>query len=229
MGGSVKFEDALTGRLNLMRPSREKLQAFLCERPPRLSPGIRELVSALQARKVGVFLVSGGFRAVIHPIAESLGIPLENVYANTILFDVSLFFVFVFLQRALEQNGKYRTAPRSPPPLSLSHKTPPHSNKTQPKTKPQDAGEYAGFDRDEFTSRSGGKPAAIRALRQKHALQRVVMVGDGATDLEARKEGAAALFIGYGGVVVRPNIAEAADWYVHRIADLTEALLAEEA
>lgn len=51
------------------------------------------------------------------------------------------------------------------------------------------------------------------------------MVGDGATDLEARKEeGAAALFVGYGGVVVRQGIAEAADWYVHRIDDLTEAL-----
>lgn len=55
------------------------------------------------------------------------------------------------------------------------------------------------------------------------------MVGDGATDLEARKEeGAACLFIGYGGVVVRDNIAAAADWYVHRIDDMTKALLAAE-
>jgi phosphoserine phosphatase len=51
------------------------------------------------------------------------------------------------------------------------------------------------------------------------------MVGDGATDLEARKEpGAACLFIGYGGVVVRESVAREADWYVHRIADLTAAL-----
>lgn len=52
------------------------------------------------------------------------------------------------------------------------------------------------------------------------------MVGDGATDLEARTEaGAAALFIGYGGVVVRKGVAEGADWYVRRIDDLTEALI----
>jgi len=51
------------------------------------------------------------------------------------------------------------------------------------------------------------------------------MVGDGATDLEAkREEGAAALFVGYGGVVVRKGVEEAADWYVRRIDDLTEAL-----
>lgn len=50
------------------------------------------------------------------------------------------------------------------------------------------------------------------------------MVGDGATDLEARTPDGAGLFIGYGGVVARPNIAAAADWYVYRIQDLVDAL-----
>lgn len=88
MGGSVRFEDALAARLGVMRPSRAQLDAFLQGHPPRLSPGIPELVKALQSQGKGVFLVSGGFRAVIHPIAESLGIPRGNVYANRILFDV---------------------------------------------------------------------------------------------------------------------------------------------
>lgn len=50
------------------------------------------------------------------------------------------------------------------------------------------------------------------------------MVGDGATDMEARQPGGADIFVGYGGVVVRKNIAEAADWYVYDIARLTAAL-----
>ena len=50
------------------------------------------------------------------------------------------------------------------------------------------------------------------------------MVGDGATDLEARLEGAAELFIGYGGVVERKNIAEKADWYIYSIEDIIEVL-----
>lgn len=49
-------------------------------------PGIPELVARLQARGADVFLVSGGFRAIIDPIAELLGIPLDHVHANTILF-----------------------------------------------------------------------------------------------------------------------------------------------
>lgn len=84
---------------------------------PDTRAGIPELVKTLQARGTSVFLVSGGFRAVIHPIAQSLGIPLERVYANQILFGAD--------------------------------------------------GSYAGFDTKEYTSRSGGKAAAIKEIRSR--------------------------------------------------------------
>jgi phosphoserine phosphatase len=45
-------------------------------------------VSKLQAQGKGVFLVSGGFRQVIHPLAQQLGIPLTNVHANNLQFKV---------------------------------------------------------------------------------------------------------------------------------------------
>lgn len=61
-----------------------------------------------------------------------------------------------------------------------------------------------GFDTTLAVSHNKGKPEAIRELRQRHPYQNVVMVGDGITDLEAVQEtGAADLFIGYGGAVVR--------------------------
>jgi hypothetical protein len=50
--------------------------------------GIPELVMRLQELQKDVFLVSGGFRPIINPIAEMLGIPLDHVYANTILYQV---------------------------------------------------------------------------------------------------------------------------------------------
>ena len=34
-----------------------------------------------------MYLVSGGFLQLIEPIAESLGIPKENIYANYIFFN----------------------------------------------------------------------------------------------------------------------------------------------
>lgn len=58
--------------------------------PPTPTPaGIPELVRLLRARGQQVFLVSGGFRQVIHPLALQLGIPLSHVFANQILFGVS--------------------------------------------------------------------------------------------------------------------------------------------
>lgn len=47
----------------------------------------RELVALLFSRNVAVYLVSGGFSQLIEPVAEALGIPKDNIYANQILFN----------------------------------------------------------------------------------------------------------------------------------------------
>lgn len=39
MGGSVKFEDALAARLNIMGLSQQKLDEFLQVHPAQLTPG----------------------------------------------------------------------------------------------------------------------------------------------------------------------------------------------
>ncbi|EFJ50802.1 hypothetical protein VOLCADRAFT_88690, partial [Volvox carteri f. nagariensis] len=44
--------------------------------------GIKELITALQARGVAIYLISGGFRELTLPIAAYLGIPKSNVFAN---------------------------------------------------------------------------------------------------------------------------------------------------
>ena len=44
-------------------------------------------MATLQEKGIAVFLVSGGFRLMIEPVAEKIGIPLYNIYANTIFFD----------------------------------------------------------------------------------------------------------------------------------------------
>lgn len=50
------------------------------------SLGIRTLIRILQSRGTKVYLVSGGFRQLIEPFAEHLGIPREDVYANRLIF-----------------------------------------------------------------------------------------------------------------------------------------------
>ncbi|KAK3262377.1 hypothetical protein CYMTET_28765 [Cymbomonas tetramitiformis] len=85
-------------------------------------------------------------------------------------------------------------------------------------------GAYAGFDKEEFTSRSGGKANAIVHLKKEHGYHPMVMVGDGATDLEARTDGGAEVFIGYGGIQVRDKVALGADWFVYSFEPLIDAL-----
>jgi phosphoserine phosphatase len=67
-------------------------------------------------------------------------------------------------------------------------------------------GSYAGFDTASPLARSGGKAAVVRSW---DLARPSMLVGDGATDLEARPE--LDLFAAYMGVAFRPAVAEHAD------------------
>ena len=171
MGGSVPFHVALQARLDLFKPSRADIQKCLAKHPLQLTPGMDELMKKLQKDK-HVYLVSGGFRQMIHPVAEVLNIPLDRVFANNLLFD--------------------------------------------------SAGKYAGFDVNEPTSRAGGKAKVCGELRRKRGYDPIIMVGDGATDMEARPEVSA--FVGFGGIVVRDAVKQGSDWYVMNVQEMIDAL-----
>ncbi|XP_016680532.1 phosphoserine phosphatase, chloroplastic isoform X1 [Gossypium hirsutum] len=100
-------------------------------------PGIEELVKKLKARNTDVYLIFGGFRQMINPVASILGISQENIFSNQLLFGSS--------------------------------------------------GEFLGFDANEPTSRSGGKATAVQQIRKVKGYKALVMIGDGATDLEVSK------------------------------------------
>ncbi|KAJ1696762.1 hypothetical protein LUZ63_005274 [Rhynchospora breviuscula] len=174
MNGVIPFEEALAARLSLFKPSLSQVQDFLEKRPPRISPGIAELITKLKENGTNVYLVSGGFRQMIEPVASTLGIPYENIFANNLLFG--------------------------------------------------DSGEFLGFDASEPTSRSGGKASAVQQIREAHQYKTLVMIGDGATDLEARKPGGADLFICYAGVQMREAVAREADWIVFNFKELVNNL-----
>jgi len=75
-----------------------------------------------------------------------------------------------------------------------------------------DEGEYLGFDHTKPTSEAGGKGRIIQYLKEKHGFRKVVMIGDGATDMEACPP--ADGFIGFGGNVTREKVKEMSPWFV---------------
>ncbi|XP_044058162.1 phosphoserine phosphatase isoform X2 [Siniperca chuatsi] len=83
-------------------------------------------------------------------------------------------------------------------------------------------GEYAGFDESQPTAESGGKGKVISMLKEQYGFKTVVMIGDGATDLEACPPASA--FIGFGGNVIRPQVKERSSWYVTSFGELLKEL-----
>jgi phosphoserine phosphatase len=79
-------------------------------------------------------------------------------------------------------------------------------------------GSYAGFDDSCPTCRTKGKNVVARRLRAEHQAAHVVMVGDGASDLEVK--GDADLIVGFGRYVHRPKVVAGADKFVHSLAEL---------
>jgi len=174
MEGGMKFDEALEARLDLMQPSRQQILDCLEATPLELTPGIADLVKALHSKNVEVFLVSGGFRIMIEPVADILNIPHDtNLYANTI-------------------NFKYGTE-----------------------------GKYDSWCQKEPTSQDMGKPKALEVIQSKNPhLKDLVMVGDGATDAQAKPPAKA--FIGFGGVVTRDAVRDQADWFVTSFDEMTK-------
>lgn len=82
-------------------------------------------------------------------------------------------------------------------------------------------GTYAGFDDSELTAWSGGKSRVMEELQKLHG-DPLIMVGDGATDVEARPPATAV--IGFGGNVVRESVKNDADWFVHDFDKMVQEL-----
>lgn len=170
MEGGLAFQDALKARLDLLQPSKQSILQCIEDQPFQLTNGIQELMQALQQSQVDVWLVSGGFRIMIEPVAKQLDIPSTNIVANTLLF--------------------------------------------------HDDGSYNGFDPTEPTSADMGKPKALARIQALKGYENMVMVGDGATDAQAKPPAAA--FIGFGGIVERAAVKAKADWFVTDFAEMTK-------
>lgn len=84
-------------------------------------------------------------------------------------------------------------------------------------------GNYVDFDHKCPTSRSGGKPLFIESLRKTSPHRDIiVMVGDGASDLETKP--VVDLFVGFGGVVVREKVKAESHHFIMEMAELPPLL-----
>jgi phosphoserine phosphatase len=158
MRGLIPLEEVYGRRLELIRPSRARVEWVGQRYIEAVVPGARDTVLRLQQAGAEVQILSGGLAAAVRPFARYLGIADERVAAVELNFDPT--------------------------------------------------GQYAGFDAASPLTRSGGKRRWIESEGAR--LPRpILLVGDGATDLEARP--ALDAFAAFTGVVAREEVARAAD------------------
>lgn len=84
-------------------------------------------------------------------------------------------------------------------------------------------GRYQGYGEDYPTTRNGGKPEIIQQWKQALLPERVLMVGDGNSDLESRSVCEAV--VGYGGVVARSTVQQGADYWITSLRDFPDELI----
>ncbi len=84
------------------------------------------------------------------------------------------------------------------------------------------AGKYTGYDEKFPTTRSGGKPEIMQALKAELHPSRLVMVGDGVSDLETKP--VVDLFVGFGRYTERPKVKAGAVAFIHSLSELIPLL-----
>ena len=87
MNGEVRMEAVYARRLEIIRPSRARIDELGRLYVERMIPDAPEVIAALQAAGVEIVVVSAGIRQAILPLAERLGIPARAVHAVELVFD----------------------------------------------------------------------------------------------------------------------------------------------
>ena len=170
MNGEIPLDQVYARRLEMIRPSKDRVEQLGATYVRSLVDGAKETIAALQDNGVIVHLVTAGIEQAIRPLADALN--LRKVHAVKLIFDAE--------------------------------------------------GNYKDFDRRSFLTRPGGKELVVRDIRAR-SHGKAAFIGDGISDLEAKP--AVDLFIGFGGVVVRPRVKENADLYVTNLRDVLQHLL----
>ncbi|CAM1329381.1 PSPH (predicted) [Pycnogonum litorale] len=83
-------------------------------------------------------------------------------------------------------------------------------------------GQYITFDDNKSTCRSRGKVDAIQEIRSLNTNKKIVMIGDGITDLETKPF--VDLFIGFGGNQEREVVKTGSSWYIYDFSELVNEL-----
>lgn len=86
MNGELALEAVYANRLDLIKPDKAAIDWLAELYIAEMVEGVAETIKTLQANNKHIYIISGGLRQAILPLAELLGIPEEHVHAVDVLF-----------------------------------------------------------------------------------------------------------------------------------------------
>jgi phosphoserine phosphatase len=87
MNGEIPIHEAYRMRLDMLRPSRDRIDALGLQYTDSLVEGAEETIATLRKAGVEVHLVTAGISRAIAPLAQRLHIELKHVHAVDLRFD----------------------------------------------------------------------------------------------------------------------------------------------
>ncbi len=87
MAGELPFGEALRRRLALLPLTRDHVEALAATILDEGTPSVRRNLRFFQENAGRILILSGGFREIIAPVAERLGVAPERVFCNDLIYD----------------------------------------------------------------------------------------------------------------------------------------------
>lgn len=87
MKGEIPIEAVYGERMRIVKPTLSEIRQLGNVYVERVTIGAAETIAALHAHNIKVVMISGGLREAILPLASSLGVSGENLYAVSVFFD----------------------------------------------------------------------------------------------------------------------------------------------
>lgn len=104
MNGTIPLESIFSRKLDLISPSKIKIEAYLASTPPFVLDA-KETIDSLKKQGIHLGIITSNFHQIVDPFAIQLGIDPAHVYANDLQHDANGNYLGFDHQAPLAQSG----------------------------------------------------------------------------------------------------------------------------
>ena len=87
MDGTLPLSQSLLSRLSLLQANKRHLPQLITQLKSKVSLSFKRNQSFIRQNAANIYIISSGFKEYIVPVVSQYGIPEQNVFANTFVFD----------------------------------------------------------------------------------------------------------------------------------------------